>query len=69
MIIIKTKMKRIPDTCTKCPYSLVNHDCCDYEGDRYCVTNGYSIPMEYVKEKRNWCYIKPDWCPLEEIDK
>lgn len=69
MIIIKTKMKKIPDTCKKCPYSCVHHEYYDATGTRYCVINGKALPMEYVKEKRNWCYIKPDWCPLEEIDK
>lgn len=26
-----------------------------------------AIPYEFNKEKRNWMYVKPDWCPLKEI--
>ena len=64
MIIIKTGMKKIPDKCKNCKYSFLT----DYESIRYCAITGKSIPYLFVPEKKNWKYIKPNWCPLEEVD-
>ena len=66
MIIVKTKLKKIPSSCTKCPFSVTDY------GGRHCFVvkeDGFpkEIPYEFIKEKKNWCYVKPKWCPLVEI--
>ena len=67
MIVIETKLKVMPKKCTKCKYSYLS------EGERFCAVsfiNGCNraCPYEYNKEKRNWEYTKPDWCPLKEME-
>ena len=67
MIIIETKLKVIPKKCTKCKYSYC------YDDNRFCslaFKNGYNrpIPYEFSKEKNNWMYTKPEWCPMKEIE-
>lgn len=65
MIVAKTKMKRIPDTCKKCSLSVVQQ----YgfgNTDRVCCVNGYVCPLE-TKPSGNVGYTKPTWCPLMEI--
>lgn len=67
MIIIQTKLKVVPEKCNKCKYSYQR-----LEG-RFCAVSTIGqlnrlCPMEYNKEKRNWEYVKPDWCPLKEIE-
>ena len=69
MIIVQTNMKKIPDRCVKCKLCGIYYDGYnDFEGTRFCYINGKQIPYEYVKEKNNWMYIKPKWCPLKEVD-
>lgn len=64
MIVAKTKMKRIPDTCKRCSASYLDeYDC--YEG-RVCNLTGYICPVE-TTPSGNIRYVKPDWCPLMEI--
>ena len=65
MIILKTKLK-IPSSCTKCPFSITDY------GGRHCFVareNGCpkEIPYEFVAEKKNWRYTKPQWCPLIDV--
>ena len=67
MIVIKTKLKVIPQKCKKCKYSYSSY------GERFCGVSfvegeARAIPYEFIKEKRNWEYVKPDWCPLREIN-
>lgn len=67
-IVIQTKLKTIPKSCTKCKYSYINND------GRFCsvkfVKNRHmKIPYEYVPEVNNYCYIKPEEdCPLKMLE-
>lgn len=62
MIAAKTGMKRIPESCRWCNLSWSN-----WFGERFCsVTNG-ECPKEYEKNG-SWMYIRPDWCPLMEME-
>lgn len=65
MIAIKTTLKKIPKTCTKCKYSYLDEV-------RFCSVlfrNGehMQIPYEYVPSVNNYCYIKPKECPLYDM--
>lgn len=62
MIVAKTKMTRLPETCKKCSLSQVEHyGFCDTE--RYCGITNRACPTE-KKQSGNVGYGKPDWCPL-----
>lgn len=66
MIVIKTKIRVLPKTCSKCKYSYLKY------GNRFCAvsfvdTMNRCCPYEYNTAKRNWEYVKPDWCPLREV--
>ena len=72
MIVIQTKLKKIPQKCNRCSYSYVVNSKSMY-GDRFCAVsfiNGMNriCPYEYNEAKRNCEYGKPDWCPLKEIE-
>lgn len=67
MVIIKTGMRKIPDKCKNCKYSFVEHEPYDSLGNRICLLERKELPYQFVKERKNWCYVKPDWCPLIEI--
>lgn len=60
MIIAKTKMKKIPKSCTKCRLSE-----CSING-RVCLVTYKYIAMKQTAS-RNWRYVKPDWCPLIDV--
>lgn len=71
MIAIETKLKVLPTKCNKCKYSYIVGAA--YGSERACgVTfkNGLNpmCPMEFNKEKNNWEYTKPNWCPLREVE-
>lgn len=71
MIIIETKLKVLPVKCNKCKYSCLAD--ASYDAARVCSVvfkNGLNpaCPMEFNKEKKNWEYTKPDWCPLREVE-
>ena len=71
MIVIETKLKVLPTKCNKCKYSYIVGSRTGSE--RVCeVTfkNGLHpmCPMEFNKEKNNWEYVKPNWCPLREVN-
>lgn len=61
MIIVKTKMKKMPKTCKECRISYIG-----WEEVRFCGINGKTCPMEQ-KPSGNWGYSKPSWCPLVEV--
>lgn len=80
MIVAKTKLKKIPEKCTKCMFcrdtgKIVrkasceeNHwisDCCRLIR---CVLTSAEVPYIYNKEKRKWEYTKCKTCPLEKAD-
>lgn len=60
MIVAKTKMKKIPDSCNKCGLKTYS-----FEGTR-CFITGKVCPME-KSEHGNWRYTHPNWCPLIEV--
>lgn len=66
MIVAKTKMKRIPDTCKKCSVSYVYYDS-PIDSTRCCRITSYECPTE-TAPSGNTRYVKPDWCPLMEIE-
>ena len=61
MIVAKTRMKRIPDTCKRCSASYPTGG-----GDKACELTWYICPTE-TAPSGNTRYVKPDWCPLMEI--
>lgn len=66
MIIIKTKMQRIPSKCTDCKFSYTIH------GIKYCPLvsdkkQHREVKLEFVPTLKNYAYIRPYWCPLQEV--
>lgn len=61
MIVAKTRMKKIPESCKDCKFSTTEY------GGRCCRIAIRFCPMKQ-SEHKNWKYFKPDWCPLIEID-
>ena len=66
-IVLKTKLKKIPDTCTKCRYSFfINyHRVCSATPHKESFKD---CEKKYVLEKRNFVYVRPKWCPLTEME-
>lgn len=60
MIVAKTKMKKIPESCNKCGFSTYSYDyrVCFFETNKIC-------PMVRT-ENGNKKYTRPEWCPLME---
>lgn len=69
MIVIKTALKKIPDKCNHCKYSVYHRDYKNSCGiARYCtVCNDREIPYGYSLELDCHGFIRPKWCPLAEI--
>lgn len=62
MIVAKTKMTCIPETCKKCSLADVKHF--GFHGtERYCGITKRVCPVE-KKPSGNMGYGKPNWCPL-----
>lgn len=71
MIIVKTPLKKIPDNCTKCRYyqPKIQHIFNIREPEpAYCILTKTLIVRKYISERRNYCIVKPDNCPLVEVD-
>ena len=79
MIIAKTKLKKIPDSCSKCKFSIATDkfDYKDFESkdtgfirecyiQKRCMLTGAKIPYMFNKEKQSWGYTKCKSCPLVE---
>ena len=64
MIIAKTKMRKIPESCGKCGISMVFR----FNGvdRRICPVMRRDCPMEKCAQNGCMKYTKPAWCPLEE---
>lgn len=68
MIVAKTKLKKIPEKCTKCKFCLLEPYWGVRQGSiRVCELTRMTVPYVYNKEKRNWEYTKADGCPLVEM--
>lgn len=70
MIYAKTKLKKIPNTCTKCAFKsyIWNHlYSVTSESKWICSLTHQKVPYTYIKEKRNWVYGKCKNCPLTEL--
>ena len=70
MIVIKTKLKKLPEKCNKCKYSYINGRW-GYGTERVCSVSFEKgmcrpCPIEFVKEKRNYEYQRPEWCHLKD---
>ena len=63
MIYAKTKLKKIPKTCTQCPLS----ENTPFD-DRVCVIKRRPCPLERTPSG-HIRYGKPSWCPLTEVGK
>lgn len=61
MIVAKTKMKKIPESCNKCALSYIGMN------GRFCKIEKAMCPMER-SEHKNLKYTRPDWCPLQEVE-
>ena len=66
MIVIKTKLKKLPEKCNKCKYSYLSNE-------RFCAISFYKgmnrvCNQVFNKEKHNWEYVRPDWCLLKDIN-
>lgn len=61
MIVAKTKMVRVPETCKKCSKAID-----DVQG-KWCSLTGNFCPHE-KKPSGNTGYGMPTWCPLMDID-
>lgn len=71
MIIVDTNLKKLPERCTKCKYSYFYTE--DGKTEKFCSVafyKGYNRPLRktFNKEKHNWEYVKPDWCPLRDTE-
>lgn len=62
MIYVKTRLRKMPKSCTTCPYSnldvFLTDRVCSIKGNRLC-------PLE-LRPSGNLAYGKPTWCPLVE---
>lgn len=64
MIVAKTKMKRIPETCKKCSMAENEYGAWGVAcAPKRCLLTGRDCPQE-KKLSGNVGYGKPDWCPL-----
>lgn len=64
MIIAKTNLKKIPETCNKCKFSFINR----YFDRRYCYLLN-NKPCQKVKlDSGNWAYIRLAECPLINLN-
>ena len=78
MIIAKTKLRKIPNTCLKCKFCFDTGHIKEkiskrtYYADVYrqkkCFLTGVEVPYVYTADKRNWEYTKCKSCPLQEVE-
>ena len=77
MIIAKTKLRKIPEKCTKCKLCFEpggygrktnKNSVVDCYKLKSCFLTGTNVPYVYNEEKRNWEFTKCNNCPLEEAD-
>jgi|GEM_PF-4679974 len=65
MIYIETKMTHIPNKCSRCKFA-------EWSGNgvtarKVCGIHKRPLEAIFVREKRNYSYLRPEWCPLKEV--
>lgn len=65
MIVAKTKMKKIPESCKECSVSRVEYYTF-VDTQRFCGITKNECPKKR-SENGNLKYIRPKWCPLVEV--
>lgn len=65
MIYIETKMTRIPGKCSRCKFAT--WDGVGSTAHKICGVTKRPLEAVFVKEKRNYSYLRPEWCPLIEV--
>jgi hypothetical protein len=79
MIVAKTKLRKISDTCLKCKFCTdtgnikkkpikENGYIADPYRQKKCFLTGIEVPYVFNKAKRNWEYTKCKSCPLQEVE-
>ena len=73
MVIIKTRLKKIPKTCKECVFSqTLEEEMKDKRVSGYkirrCTLTGYTAPIKRTKNRRIYKISKPNSCPLIEVD-
>lgn len=53
--MIKIKCMRLPESCLRCPLSIINH-----YGERECFVTEEDVSV--------FVYERPEECPMEETD-
>ena len=61
MIVAKTRLQKMPQSCRKCSLSTVD----SWTGDRVCNIKHRLCPLEV--RNGHVSYAKPEWCPLVEV--
>jgi len=61
MIVAKTRLRKIPETCTACNLSR------KVWGSKFCGPRCRFVPVVKKKGQRPH-YEKPEWCPLMEVE-
>ena len=67
MIVSKTKLKKIPETCKGCKFSEVVDNLYGLNSGRVCSITGILCPIE-KSPHGNAKYGKSKYCPLVEIE-
>lgn len=76
MIIARTNLRKIPDTCIKCKFCKDTDKIIDKAVPPYwtaysymqkkCFLTSATVPVVFNKAKRDWDYTKCKSCPLSE---
>lgn len=61
MIVAKTRLRKMPQSCRKCSLSIVD----SWTDDRVCSITHRLCPLEL--RNGHIGYAKPEWCPLMEV--
>lgn len=64
MIVAKTNLKKIPETCNKCKFSNYNR----IFNMRYCSLLNNKKCRKAIAGSGNWVYVRLPECPLININ-
>ena len=65
MIVVKTRMRSIPEACAKCTYYLSSYDTY-YDMPGCTAIGGYSVCGKPIRIKPT--KQRPKWCPIMEAE-